>query len=48
MIYRLEPNKIDFIKIKEKLLLDEKNKIFKEYDIRNISEVLTTKARSSL
>ncbi len=34
--------------MKEKLLFDENNKIFKEYDIRNISEVLTTKARSSL
>lgn len=34
--------------MKEKLLLDENNKIFKEYDIRNISEVLTTKARSSI
>lgn len=34
--------------MKEKLLLDENNKIFKKYDIRNISEVLTTKARSSI
>ena len=35
--------------MKERNLLDENNnKIFKEYDIRNISEVLTTKARSSL
>ena len=35
--------------MKERILLDENNnKIFKEYDIRNIYEVLTTKARSSL
>jgi len=34
--------------MKEKLLLDENNKIFKEYDLRNTYEVLTTKARSSL